>query len=448
MSQLSRGWQLHQNKRLAEAEQVYRNVLADTPHDANAWCYLGIALNDQKNYVEAVDAYRRALEISPDFPIALNNLGNSLRYLGQIDEADQCFQRAIDLKPNYFNAYKNRGTLHAWAGNFDLALEFFAQALQRKPDDAELHRNLGVIYLLLGRFPEGWNEYGWRWRVGDLTRLPNIPLWDGSDLTDKAIVLTAEQGLGDTLQFVRFARLLRDQGARTMIYCQPQLLALLQQSSALGPVYPNNLPLPQTFDFQCSLLDVAEKFVIDVKSIPNMDGYVEPANHFCEFWKDRIPNPSGAFRIGIAWQGNPDHPADHFRSIPLSHFEPLSRIPGVELLSLQRDHGSEQLGKWQGNPILRLDASVDTSSGAFMDTAAIMQTLDLVIACDSAIAHLAAAIGTPTWIGLSFVPDWRWLLDRDDSPWYPQVRLFRQPTMGDWNAVFQSMTNKLTVLRA
>lgn len=445
-SELSRGWQLHQQKQLAEAEQLYRSALAKSPRDANAWCYLGMALNDQRQYAGAVEAYETALQIQPQFAIVLNNLGNSLRYLGEIDRADDCFQKAIDLKPDYVNAFKNRGTLHAWTRNLDLALKYYGQALECSPHDAELHRNLGVIYLLQGRFHEGWEEYRWRWKVGDLHRLPSIPVWDGVDLNGKSIVLTAEQGLGDTLHFARFASILRERGARTMIYCPPALLALLQVSPDLGFVYPNNLPLPQAFHYQSSLLDVADMLNVDIDTIPSMSEYIRPATHLVEYWKIRFPAKKEGLRVGIAWQGNSEHQADMYRSIPLSNFEPLSRLEGIELVCLQKGFGSEQLDSWQGAPLVRLDPSVDTSSGSFMDSAAIIKHLDLVISSDTATAHLAAALGTPTWIPLSYVPDWRWLLERSDSPWYPSVRLFRQAQMGDWQTVFQQIAQELPLL--
>lgn len=441
--ELSRAWTAHQKGRVTEAEAVYRRVLAQSPQDANAWCYLGIALHDQRQYAQSIEAYHRALAINPDFPIALNNLGNSLRYVGEVDQADQCFQRAIALKPDYFNAFKNRGTLHAWSGRVDLAYKYYGQALELNPNDAELHRNLGVILLLQGRFAEGWREYRWRWKVGDLRRPSSLPVWDGSDPNGKRILLTAEQGLGDTLQFVRFAQILRERGAKTVVYAQASLMALLQHCKNLGPYYPNNLEIGQSFDCQCSLLDAADLLGTDANNIPSMQGYLQPAAHLVDFWKTQLSRTPGQMRIGIAWQGNPDHQADMYRSIPLKRFEALSQSAGIELISLQQGFGVEQLKQWIGPPITRLPENVDKSSGAFMDTAAIMKGLDLVITSDTSIAHLAGAIGVPTWIGLNFVPDWRWLQERSDSPWYPSVRLFRQRTTGDWCGVFNEMRSAL-----
>ncbi len=449
-NELARGWKIHQQGNLPAAEEIYRNVLTQAPRDSAAWCYLGIALHDQRQYKSAVEAYRAALALNANFPIAMNNLGNSLRYVHEFDAADNCFQQAIDLKPDYLNAYKNRGTLHVWTGRLTTGLGYYEQAMRLNPQDAELHRNLGVIYLLQGRFDEGWREYRWRWRVGDLRRPAiNAPIWDGSDLNGKSILLSVEQGLGDTLHFIRFAQLLRARGARTLVYVQPPLLALLQYSRNIGACFPNNLPLDQTFDFQCSLLDVADLLHTDLNNIPQAVPYIQPAPHLVSYWAERLARQaSPKLRVGIAWQGNPDHQADMFRSVPLNSFKTLAELPHVELISLQSGYGSEQVNAWKGPPLTLLGDQVDKSSGAFMDTAAIMKSLDLVITSDTSIAHLAGALAIPTWIALGFMPDWRWLLDRSDSPWYPTAKLFRQSRIGDWSDVFESMREELLKIPA
>ncbi|MCC6511926.1 MAG: tetratricopeptide repeat protein [Pirellulaceae bacterium] len=443
--ELLRGWALHQQKKFAEAEGIYRRVIAQAKDNANAWCYLGIALHDQRQFEQSIAAYRQALMLQPNFPVALNNLGNSLRYTSEIDEADRCFEQAIQQKPDYLNAYKNRGTLHVWTGDIARGLHWYEQALKINPNEAELHRNLGVIYLLQGRFEDGWREYRWRWQVGDLHR-PNIsaPVWDGSDPKGKTILLCVEQGLGDTLNFVRFARWLRERGAQTVVHCQAALLALLQQSPALGPMYPNTLALETRVHTHCSLLDVADFLNVNAETIPSFESYIQPAPNLTQYWAQRLPKQNDRLRVGIAWQGTPDHQADIFRSIPLKHFEALADLPKVELYSLQSGFGVEQIAQWRGAaPLRNFGDNVDQSSGAFMDTAAIMRQLDLVITSDTSIAHLAGALGVKCWIALNYIPDWRWLLARSDSPWYPSVRLFRQPTLSNWQAVFQEMRQEL-----
>ncbi len=445
--ELMRGWGIHQQRKFDEAEAIYRRVLAQAPNNAAAWCYLGIALHDRRRFSESIEAYRRALALQPNFPIALNNLGNSLRYTNDVEEADRCFEEAIRQKPDYLNAFKNRGTLHVWTGNIERGLHWYEQALRINPNEAELHRNLGVIYLLLGRFDEGWREYRWRWKVGDLHR-PQLaaPVWDGGSVEGKNLLLTVEQGLGDTLNFVRFARLLRERGAKTVVHCQAPLLALLQQSPELGPMYPNTLAIEAAIHAHCSLLDVADFLNVNAETIPSYPSYVRPSPHLQNYWSQMLPKQSSKRRIGIAWQGNPDHQADVFRSIPLEQFQPLAEVPDVELYSLQSGFGVEQMANWRGvQPLKTFGDSVDKSSGAFMDTAAIMQQLDLVITSDTSIAHLAGALGVPTWIALNYIPDWRWLLGRSESPWYPSVRLFRQPKTGDWPAVFRDIKQALLV---
>jgi hypothetical protein len=224
-------------------------------------------------------------------------------------------------------------------------------------------------------------------------------------------------------------------------------MALLQAADQLGPYFPNNMPVTGHFDWQCSLIDAADLLKVDLESIPSFSSYLQPAPHLQDYWAKRLPKQPGVLRVGIAWQGNPDHQADIFRSIPLAYFQPLSQIPNVQLVSLQQGFGSQQLQDWQGEPIEQLEHSVDKSGGAFMDTAAIMtRSLDLVISSDTSIAHLSAALGVPTWIGLNYIPDWRWLLGRDDSPWYPCVRLFRQTHTGDWTSLFTRIKEALELL--
>ncbi len=443
---LQRGWQIHQQREFIAAEKLYRDALKLAPTSAAGWCYLGISLHDQRRYPEAVSVYEKALQLQPAFPIALNNLGNTLRYTGDIARADDCFAKAIALKPDYLNAFKNRGTLHVWTGSLDLGLKYYEAALAINPNEAELHRNLGVIYLLQGRFEEGWREYRWRWRVGDLHRPTNrVPVWQGEPLEGKSILLTAEQGLGDTLNFVRFSKVLRGAGARTLVYCQSPLVPILQYStSEIGSVYPNNLQLEGQFDFQASLLDVADILGINANNIPLPEAYLRAADNLVAYWQQRLGPRKENRRIGIVWQGNPDHQADVFRSVPLKCFEAIAAVPGVELFSFQRGFGADQLGQWAGAvPIKTFGDQLDQSSGAFMDTAAIMKSLDLVITSDTSIAHLAGALGVPTYIALGFTPDWRWLLERSDSPWYSSVRLFRQPKIGDWGSVFEAMASSL-----
>lgn len=437
---LQQAWQAHQNGQVSAAEGVYRQVLAYLPNHANAWCFLGIALHDQRRYREAIEAYRKALEVNPDFPIALNNLGNSLRYDYRVEEADACFRRALELKPDYFNAYKNRGTLHVWNGNLELALTCYQQAMALSPQDGELHRNLGVIYLSQGDFARGWEEYRWRWKCPEMPRPAyGVPVWQGEPLQGKTILLYAEQGLGDTFHFIRYAKALHEEGAKVLVHGPASLTGFLRSYAWIDAWIPQTVAVTAPFDYHCSLVDVADIKKIRTETISQDGPYLEAPKYLVEYWKDWFSTfPEGEHRIGLVWQGNRDHQADAFRSYPLRVYQPLAEVSGVQLLSLQFGYGAEQVSSWSGSrPLHRLPEDIDRSSGAFMDTSAILTHLDLLITSDTSIAHLAGAMGKEVWLLLGLVPDWRWLLQGERTPWYPSMRLFRQTVQGDWDGVMQ-----------
>lgn len=450
--QLNQAWQIHQRGGIAQAEQVYRSVLQNEPNNANAWCFWGIAMHDLRRYAEAVAAYENAIRLQPIFPIAFNNLGNSLRFLGRVADADKCFETALSQSPGYFNAVRNRGTLHAWTGRIDLAFQYYHEAMQLNPQDAELHRNLGVIHLLNGNFTDGWREYRYRWLCKEAISHPySQPKWSGQPLQGKTILLYAEQGLGDTIHFARFAAVVKSLGARTIVHTQPALLALLQCCKGIDVLLPSTLPVQVPFDYHCSLIDVADVLNINSETVPAEIPYLHPSAGIVEYWRTALDRtlPQSKLRIGINWQGNPDHQADMFRSFPLSALKPLANLDDAVLLSLQKGAGVEQLGKWQEKKIIYcLPEDVDQTSGAFMDTAAIIQSLDYVVTSDTALAHLAGALGVKTCLILGFTPDWRWLLSRSDCPWYPSLKLFRQNTIGDWGPVVDEVCQFLATKMA
>lgn len=444
---LLQAWQSHQRGQVEAAKQVYNSVLQREPNHPNAWCYLGIALHDQRCYAEAVEAYQRAISLQPRFPIALNNMGNSLRYLGKVTEADAAFQKAIDQQPGYFNAFRNRGTLHAWTGRIDLAFQYYYEAMKIQPDDAELHRNLGVIHLLQGNFPEGWREYRYRWNCKEAIQTNYAqPKWTGQDIRGKTVLLYSEQGLGDTIHFVRFAKVMKSLGAKTILHMQPQLLALLQGCEGIDSIVPNTWKVEQPFDYHCSLIDVADVLNTTTENIPSEVPYLRIGGNLVGYWRNQLNRilPPSKYRIGLVWQGNPDHQADMFRSFALKELEPLADLDDIQLISLQFGKGCEQVRDWTGKrPIYSLPNDLDQSSGAFMDTAAILNHLDWVVTSDTSMAHLAGALGRPTMLILGFTPDWRWLLDRDDSPWYPSMKLFRQREIGVWGPTVHAVRDTI-----
>ncbi len=441
---LAQGWRVHQAGQWAAAERIYRQVLQTNPADANAWCYLGIALHDQDRLDEAVAAYRRALQLQPAFPVAFNNLGNTLRLQRKLADAVACFDQALRLKPDYVNAHKNKGTALVWEGQLDEALACYGRALEFAPDDADTHKNRGVILLLQGRFDEGWPEYAWRWKTDEVSR-PKYPqpLWDGSPLDGKTILLTAEQGLGDTVHFIRYAAVLKQRYVcRVIAACPKPLLRLLQTCPGLDALVAQEETSP-AFDVYCALLDVPGILREHVETIPCQIPYLSADPELVRHWHDYL-QPYGGYKIGLAWQGNPKHQADRMRSMPLAEFGRLGKLKGVQFFSLQKGAGVEQLDVLAGAlDIVPLGTQLDESAGAFMDTAAVLCNLDLLITTDTAIAHVAGALGVPTWLALSYVPDWRWLLDRRDSPWYPSLRLFRQSAVGAWGGVVRRMAEEL-----
>jgi len=426
-----------------EAVACYRRALELKPDYAEAHNNLGAALWEQGKLDEAEACYRLALALKPDYAEAHYNLGTAFNGQGKLDEAEACYRRALELKPDYAEAHNNLGAALWEQGKRDEAEACYRRALEPKPDFAESHWNRSLIWLLGGDFAHGWSEYEWRWqRKESPPRIFQQPVWDGGHLEGKTILLHAEQGLGDTIQFIRYASTVKQLGGTVCVECQKPLLRLLEGCPGIDQLIGQGNDLP-TFDAHVPLLSVPGILKTSLETIPATIPYLLPQPALLEQWRKRLIELNG-FKIGITWQGNPMRRGDRFRSIPLRYFAPLAQISGVRLISLQKGAGTEQLAEVRTLfPITDLAGELDQQSGPFMDTAAVMKGLDLVICSDTAAAHLAGALGVPVWVALSFAPDWRWLLDRADSPWYPTMRLFRQPSLGDWAGVFEEMHSAL-----
>ena len=455
-------------QRFPEAIACYHRALGLNPDNAQIHYNLGIALKCQGKLDEAVASYRRALELKPDFAQAHSNLGDVLNGLGRPDEAVASCRRALELVPDIAEAHSNLGNALKEQGNLDEAVASYRRALELKPDFAEIHQNLGIalqalakldeaaacyrralelnpdfanahlnqslLSLLKGDFPRGWAEYPWRRKTDQCPRREfSQRLWDGQPLEGKTILLYAEQGAGDTIQFVRYAALVRQRGGVVIVECPRPLVPLLAGCQGIDRLVGKGEELPP-FDVQAPLESLPGIFHTTLEDLPAAIPYLIADPRRVERWRREL-GPRASFKIGIAWQGNPENRNDRNRSIPLACFEPLARCSSaVRLLSLQKGAGLEQLqGVAERFPITELGSRLND----FMDTAALMMNLDLVITCDTAVAHLAGALGIPVWVALPLVPDWRWLLDRSDSPWYPTMRLFRQESRGDWQGVFR-----------
>jgi tetratricopeptide (TPR) repeat protein len=430
---------LKEQGKLDEAVACFRRTLELKPGFAEAHSNLGVALKEQGKLDEAVACFRRALELKPDYTEAFIHLGNALKDQGKTDEAVPCYRRVLELKPDYAMAHNNLGIALGDQGKLNEAVACYRRALELEPDLAETHLNHSLASLLTGDFERGWAEYQWRWKTDQCPQRGfSQLLWDGQPLEGRTILLHAEQGLGDAIQFVRYAALVKRRGGGVIVECPRPLLSLLKNCAGIDRLVGRGDELPD-FDVQAPLLSLPGIFHTSLGDIPAAIPYLFADPVLVECWRRELGRLAG-FKIGIAWQVGPKHRNDRDRSIPLDCFEPLARCSGVRLVSLQKHVGVEQLhGVADRFPVIDLGSSLDEASGAFMDTAAVMMNLDLVVTSDTAIAHVAGALGAAVWVAIPFVPDWRWLLKRGDSPWYPTMRLFRQDSRGDWQGVFRKI---------
>ena len=333
-------------------------------------------------------------------------------------------------------------------GRFDSALAHYEAGLRAQPQRASAHHNRALTLLSLGDFAAGWPEFEWRWQLGNAMSRPPLPEWDGSPLEGRAILLYFEQGAGDTLQFVRDAPLVKARGGTVVLAVPDKLRPLLSRCAGVDRFLEPNGSLAGC-DVQAALMSLPRIFKTELDTIPNDVPYLSAEPELVERWRAELaagePSPVAPFRVGIGWQGSPVYTGDRFRSIPLAEFAPLADVAGIRLVSLQKGLGSEQIAGVDF-PVEDFSGRLDETGGAFCDTAAVIKNLDLVVSCDTSVGHLAGALAAPTWLALPFSPDWRWLLDREDSPWYPTVRLFRQSKLGQWSDVFQRIAAELALL--
>lgn len=431
--------------RPAEAEAALQNAVRLNANYADAHHNLGLALKDQRKFPEAEAAYRRALRLQPGYTDAHNNLGNVLNALGKPAEAEACYREALRHQPRNAEAHSNLGVMLTDLGRLDEAAKHYAEAIHVQPDYAGAHYNFAMHLLLRGDFARGWNEYEWRWRVRKLPphgRPFAQPLWDGSPLHGRTILLHSEQGLGDMIQFVRFATVAKQRGGNVVVECQRALVELFGSCRDIDQVVAEGAALPH-FDVQAPLMTLPKILGTSVESIPAPIPYLTADPDRVESWRQElaaIPD----LRIGVVWRGNPDNRRDSSRSFALAELATVANVERVRLVSLQKGTDGDELTAFAARyPILDCSSRLDQ----FLDTAALMMELDLIISADTAPCHLAGALGVPVWIPLPVIPDWRWLLGRDDSPWYPTARLFRQERPGDWSSVFQRMATALAQLR-
>ena len=411
-----------------------REAVRLAPEMAEAHNNLGSMLTERSALDNAIASLREAIRLKPDFANAYSNFGIALYRQHRYAEAVAAYREAIAHNPALAEAHNNLGSALFDLGKVDDALESFAEAIRLEPDYREAHWGRALAWLSRGEYERGWPEL--EWRLTPDSRLRKPPRWTGESLAGRTVLLEAEQGLGDTLQFVRYASLVRRRGGRVVLACQPRLVSLLAAGCRALDQVVSQYDARPSVDVYAPLLSLPGIFQTTLPTVPAEVPYLNADPLLVDKWRSVVSGLPG-FKIGIAWQGNPQYHGDQERSFPLAEFEPLAHVPGVRLVSLQQGQGAEQLRAGDRKfPVVEFD-QLDEAAGPFMDTAAIINSLDLVITCDSAIGHLAGALGMRAWVAIPAVADWRWLQNRDDSPSYPTLRLFRQEKIGDWKGVFQ-----------
>jgi tetratricopeptide (TPR) repeat protein len=422
--------------RLAEAEASYRRAIALQPGHARAYNNLGSVLHMRGDLDGALAAYRRALDLEPGLAQASQNYASLVRDTGALERAAQGYRRQTLANPRDALAFNDLGNTLRELGRHDEALAAYAQALAIDPGLAEAHFSRAFVLLLRGEYAEGWREYEWRWRIAAFNapaRRFARPIWDGT-ATDGTILLHAEQGLGDTLQFVRYAPLVAARCTRVVLECQPELRALMAGVPGLAGVTARGEPLPD-FAAHAPLMSLPARFGTTLDAVPWVGPYVRADAQGIERWKAILATDPPAFRsarlkVGLVWAGRPQQWDDRKRSISLGALAPLASAVEAAFYSLQVGPAAAQAAT--PPPGMRL---IDHTSRVadFSDTAALAAQLDLLITIDTSVAHLGGAMGLPTWVLVAHAPDWRYHLERSDNPWYPSMRLFRQSRDGDWS---------------
>ena len=433
---------LKQTDRRDEAVREYRIALELRPDYPEARNNLGASLEETGELEEALTHLKKAIELRPDYAEAHNNLANVYQDMGRLDEAFEHYNRSLTIRPANADARVNRGNAFRAVQKFDDAIRDYRAALELRPQYPEALWGIAFVRLIQGNFEEGLrtleSRFGLKGRA--MTWYIPEPLWDGSNPAGKRIVIHSEQGLGDTIQFVRYAGMLAGGGAQVILLCQPELTRLLSGQLGISLVSSDSFGRPQA-TWQCPLMSLPRIFGTNLSNIPARVPYLNADPALAGRWRERLLGVGDGLKVGIAWAGNPSHRNDRARSVPLSMLKPLADIPGLRLISLQkyrpaRDTGvsTESMTDWTGELT------------DFADTAALVSNLDLVISVDTSVAHLAGALGRRTCVLLPYAPDWRWMLNRSDSPWYPTMRLFRQPKPDDWETPVKQLAEQLTQL--
>jgi tetratricopeptide (TPR) repeat protein len=430
--------------RFDEAITSYQKTLELNPKHADAYNNLGTIYKEQEQYDKALMYFYRALLSDPRLAKAHVNLGSIYQEQGRLDEAITCYKKALEINPDLDYAYNNMGRVLQDKGQVDNAIACFQNVLKLNPDNALAHWNMACALLLTGNFKQGWQENEWRWKIdGYPLHDFSQPLWDGSDIQGSSILLHAEQRFDDTIQFIRYAPLVAQKGARVIVECQKEMASLMKGLEGISHIVMQGDQLP-AFDVHCPFLSLPLVFNTTIDHIPTKIPYISADPLLVDKWRVRMQQDTSDLKIGVTWSRNSGNKYGQYRLFALEAFRTLGRFEGSSWYSLQKGNAAEQ-AKHPPEGMKLFDYMEETQD--FMDMAALIKNLDLVISLDTPVAHLAGALGKQVWTLLPFSPDWRWMLDKEDSPWYPTMRLFRQPASGDWEPVIEKVGASLRLLR-
>lgn len=427
----------HQKGELDEAIEAYGKSLLLNPKVPDVYNNMGVALRSAKKYEAAIACYRRCLVLRPNHAGVYSNMGNAFRDLGRLQLSVASHQQAVKLDSQNPEAYYNLGLALRDLGLPSQALAAFETALRLNPDHAECRWDRSLTLLGLEELPRGFEEYEWRWKLDrSPPRTLDKPLWDGSPLKGKTVLIQQEQGIGDMIHFARYIPMVKERVSNVVIETQPELSRLMSTVPGADKVVNRGSALPR-FDVYIPMMSLARLFETSIDTIPTGIPYLTPPDEQSVQLPASLDNQR---QIGIAWAGRPTHQNDKNRSCNFTHFIELLGVPGVTVYSLQKGDREADIKK---NGCAALVTNMAPRLNDFADTAALINQLDLVITVDTSVAHLAGALGKPVWVVVPFAADWRWGHERADTPWYPSMRLFRQKQPGSWNQVFRDVRKAL-----
>jgi len=430
---------------LDDAINYYRKAIGLNPDLAQAQYNLGVVLQGNGNFEDAIACYHKAIQLEEN-PLFYFNLGSALQEQGNLDDAEACYRRALELDPGYAKAHNNLGIVFKQRMQLAEAMLHIEKALQLDPDFAEAHVNLAGMHMMSGDFQEGWKEFEWRKKMKHFRhRHFSQPHWDGSDISGRTILIYNEQeakGFGDTIQCARYVSLVAERGARVVVECQKELITLFRNIDGVNTIIAEGERLPN-FDVHCHFLSLPSLFHTSLDTIPTRIPYLSVDASFVQRWSRRIQSRNSQLKIGLVWAGDKKHERLQLRSCSDELLSLRSHTEGVRYFSLQKGEAS-QYANGHDDSMKLIDFMEEIHD--FSDTAALMLNLDLIISVDTAVAHLAGALGRPVWTLLPYIADARWLINRDDTPWYPTMRLFRQPSPGDWKTVVSRIEKEIQKL--